>query len=95
MYEKHWLFRAVGKLLEASGKMVPTRLWIVPPTKMAAQQLTNEGYYRIFGEAGARLEMPGCSLRMGNQVDVAEKSTAVSISTRNFPNRLGMALMSI
>lgn len=82
-------FRAAGKLLEAAGKVVPTRLWVVPPTKMDAQQLTAEGYYSIFGKAGARLEMPGCSLCMGNQARVAEKSTVVSTSTRNFPNRLG------
>ncbi|WP_191603332.1 bifunctional aconitate hydratase 2/2-methylisocitrate dehydratase [Marinomonas algicola] len=82
-------FRAAGKLLDAAGKVVPTRLWIAPPTKMDAQQLTDEGYYSIFGKAGARMEMPGCSLCMGNQARVAEKSTVVSTSTRNFPNRLG------
>lgn len=82
-------FRAAGKLLDAAGKVVPTRLWIAPPTKMDAQQLTEEGYYSIFGKAGARMEMPGCSLCMGNQARVAEKSTVVSTSTRNFPNRLG------
>jgi aconitate hydratase 2 / 2-methylisocitrate dehydratase len=82
-------FRAAGKLLDAVGKVVPTRLWIAPPTKMDAQQLTDEGYYSIFGKAGARMEMPGCSLCMGNQARVAEKSTVVSTSTRNFPNRLG------
>ncbi len=82
-------FRAAGKLLEASGATVPTRLWVAPPTKMDAAQLTEEGYYNIFGKAGARLEMPGCSLCMGNQARVADKSTVVSTSTRNFPNRLG------
>ncbi|TBR41812.1 bifunctional aconitate hydratase 2/2-methylisocitrate dehydratase [Marinomonas agarivorans] len=82
-------FRAAGKLLDAAGKVVPTRLWVAPPTKMDAQQLTEEGYYSIFGKAGARMEMPGCSLCMGNQARVAEKSTVVSTSTRNFPNRLG------
>ncbi|WP_409526577.1 bifunctional aconitate hydratase 2/2-methylisocitrate dehydratase [Nitrincola sp. MINF-07-Sa-05] len=82
-------FRAAGKLLEASGKTIPTRMWIAPPTKMDAAQLTEEGYYSIFGRAGARLEMPGCSLCMGNQARVAAKSTVVSTSTRNFPNRLG------
>ncbi len=82
-------FRAAGKLLDAAGKVVPTRLWVAPPTKMDAQQLTDEGYYSIFGKAGARMEMPGCSLCMGNQARVAEKSTVVSTSTRNFPNRLG------
>ena len=82
-------FRAAGKLLESAGKVVPTRLWVSPPTKMDQQQLTAEGYYSIFGKAGARMEMPGCSLCMGNQARVADKSTVVSTSTRNFPNRLG------
>ena len=82
-------FRAAGKLLESAGKTVPTRMWIVPPTKMDEQQLMEEGYYSIFGRAGARTEMPGCSLCMGNQARVAAKSTVVSTSTRNFPNRLG------
>jgi aconitate hydratase 2/2-methylisocitrate dehydratase len=82
-------FRAAGKLLEKTKGAVPTRLWIAPPTKMDEQQLTLEGYYSIFGTAGARTEMPGCSLCMGNQARIAPKSTAVSTSTRNFPNRLG------
>ncbi len=82
-------FRAAGKLLDASGKMVPTRMWIAPPTKMDAAQLTEEGYYNIFGKAGARMEMPGCSLCMGNQARVGDNTTVVSTSTRNFPNRLG------
>ncbi len=82
-------FRAAGKLLEASGKSIPTRMWIAPPTKMDQAQLSDEGYYNIFGKAGARMEMPGCSLCMGNQARVAAKSTVVSTSTRNFPNRLG------
>ena len=82
-------FRAAGKLLEASGKSIPTRMWIAPPTKMDQAQLSDEGYYNIFGKAGARMEMPGCSLCMGNQARVADKSTVVSTSTRNFPNRLG------
>ncbi|SEF77851.1 bifunctional aconitate hydratase 2/2-methylisocitrate dehydratase [Marinobacterium lutimaris] len=82
-------FRAAGKLLEASGKTIPTRLWVSPPTKMDQAQLTEEGFYSIFGKAGARMEMPGCSLCMGNQARVASKSTVVSTSTRNFPNRLG------
>ncbi|MFD1383847.1 bifunctional aconitate hydratase 2/2-methylisocitrate dehydratase [Rhodanobacter aciditrophus] len=82
-------FRAAGKLLDAAGQTVPTRLWVVPPTKMDQQQLTAEGYYSIFGKAGARVEMPGCSLCMGNQARVADKATVVSTSTRNFPNRLG------
>ncbi len=81
-------YRAAGKLLEkVSG--IPTRLWIAPPTKMDAHQLMEEGYYNIFGRAGARTEMPGCSLCMGNQARVAPNSTVVSTSTRNFPNRLG------
>ena len=82
-------FRAAGKLLEASGQTIPTRMWIAPPTKMDQAQLSDEGYYSIFGKAGARMEMPGCSLCMGNQARVAAKSTVVSTSTRNFPNRLG------
>ncbi|MDH5219520.1 MAG: aconitase family protein, partial [Gammaproteobacteria bacterium] len=68
---------------------VPTRLWIAPPTKMDQHQLTEEGYYSIFGKAGARMEMPGCSLCMGNQARVADNAKVVSTSTRNFPNRLG------
>ncbi len=82
-------FRAAGKLLDAAGQAIPTRMWIAPPTKMDAAQLTEEGYYNIFGKAGARMEMPGCSLCMGNQARVADNSTVVSTSTRNFPNRLG------
>ena len=82
-------FRAAGKLLDKAGTTVPTRLWIVPPTKMDEHQLMEEGYYNIFGSAGARTEMPGCSLCMGNQARVAANSTVVSTSTRNFPNRLG------
>jgi aconitate hydratase 2/2-methylisocitrate dehydratase len=82
-------FRAAGKLLEKVQGAVPTRLWIAPPTKMDQHQLSEEGYYNIFGSAGARTEMPGCSLCMGNQARVAENSTVVSTSTRNFPNRLG------
>ncbi|HHL18724.1 MAG TPA: bifunctional aconitate hydratase 2/2-methylisocitrate dehydratase [Thiothrix sp.] len=82
-------FRAAGKLLEQVQGAVPTRLWIAPPTKMDEHQLSEEGYYNIFGSAGARTEMPGCSLCMGNQARIAPKSTAVSTSTRNFPNRLG------
>ncbi|MGZ8918612.1 MAG: bifunctional aconitate hydratase 2/2-methylisocitrate dehydratase, partial [Methylobacter sp.] len=82
-------FRAAGKLLEQQKGELPTRLWVAPPTKMDAKQLTEEGYYGTFGKAGARMEMPGCSLCMGNQARVAENSTVVSTSTRNFPNRLG------
>jgi aconitate hydratase 2/2-methylisocitrate dehydratase len=82
-------FRAAGKLLEAAKGPIPTRMWIAPPTKMDAAKLTEEGYYNIFGKAGARMEMPGCSLCMGNQARVADSSTVVSTSTRNFPNRLG------
>ncbi|MHA7841133.1 MAG: bifunctional aconitate hydratase 2/2-methylisocitrate dehydratase [Gammaproteobacteria bacterium] len=81
-------YRAAGHLLK-SAKGVPTRLWIVPPTKMDAKQLTEEGYYAIFGTAGARTEVPGCSLCMGNQARVADGATVVSTSTRNFPNRMG------
>jgi aconitate hydratase 2/2-methylisocitrate dehydratase len=82
-------FRAAGKLLEQYKGELPTRLWLSPPTKMDQHQLTAEGYYSIFGKSGARMEMPGCSLCMGNQARIAPKSTAVSTSTRNFPNRLG------
>ncbi|MEX0624424.1 bifunctional aconitate hydratase 2/2-methylisocitrate dehydratase [Saccharospirillum sp.] len=82
-------FRAAGKLLDAHNAPIATRLWVSPPTKMDQAQLMEEGYYNIFGRAGARTEMPGCSLCMGNQARVAAKSTVVSTSTRNFPNRLG------
>ncbi len=82
-------FRAAGKLLQQAGGIIPTRLWIAPPTKMDEAQLREEGYYNIFAAAGARTEMPGCSLCMGNQARVAPNSTVVSTSTRNFPNRLG------
>jgi aconitate hydratase 2/2-methylisocitrate dehydratase len=82
-------FRAAGKLLDKVHNPIPTRLWIAPPTKMDKAQLIEEGYYSIFGTAGARTEIPGCSLCMGNQARVAPGSTVVSTSTRNFPNRLG------
>ncbi|TQV77477.1 bifunctional aconitate hydratase 2/2-methylisocitrate dehydratase [Aliikangiella marina] len=81
-------YRAAGKLLEKTSS-IPTRLWIAPPTKMDEHQLMQEGFYNIFATAGARTEMPGCSLCMGNQARVAANSTVVSTSTRNFPNRLG------
>lgn len=82
-------FRAAGKLLNHFEGGLPTRLWLAPPTKMDAAQLAEEGYYNIYGRTGARTEMPGCSLCMGNQARVAKGSTVVSTSTRNFPNRLG------
>jgi aconitate hydratase 2/2-methylisocitrate dehydratase len=82
-------FRAAGKLLERHKGGIATRLWLAPPTKMDEHQLMEEGYYNIFGAAGARTEMPGCSLCMGNQARVAANSTVLSTSTRNFPNRLG------
>jgi aconitate hydratase 2/2-methylisocitrate dehydratase len=82
-------FRAAGKLLASTKDELSTRLWIAPPTKMDQHQLVEEGYYSIFGSKGARTEMPGCSLCMGNQARVAPNSTVVSTSTRNFPNRLG------
>ena len=82
-------FRAAGKLLEQHKGTISTRLWIVPPTRMDEHLLMEEGYYNIFGKAGARTEMPGCSLCMGNQARVAANSTVLSTSTRNFPNRLG------
>jgi aconitate hydratase 2/2-methylisocitrate dehydratase len=81
-------YRAAGELLKKAGS-IPTRLWIAPPTRMDEHQLMEEGYYSIYGKAGARTEMPGCSLCMGNQARVADNSTVVSTSTRNFPNRLG------
>ncbi|QTL39248.1 bifunctional aconitate hydratase 2/2-methylisocitrate dehydratase [Xenorhabdus budapestensis] len=82
-------FRAAGKLLDQHKGQLPTRLWVAPPTKMDAAQLTEEGYYSVFGKSGARIEIPGCSLCMGNQARVADEATVVSTSTRNFPNRLG------
>ncbi|MDO6459842.1 bifunctional aconitate hydratase 2/2-methylisocitrate dehydratase [Granulosicoccaceae sp. 1_MG-2023] len=81
-------YRAAGKVLEGH-RDIPTRLWVCPPTKMDEHQLTVEGYYSIFGAAGARTEMPGCSLCMGNQARVKDNATVMSTSTRNFPNRLG------
>ncbi|MEH6998934.1 MAG: bifunctional aconitate hydratase 2/2-methylisocitrate dehydratase [Limnobacter sp.] len=82
-------FRAAGKVLEGKTD-IPTRLWIAPPTKMDQHILTEEGYYGILGRTGARMELPGCSLCMGNQAQIRKGSTAVSTSTRNFPNRLGI-----
>lgn len=82
-------FRAAGKLLDTHKGQLPTRLWVAPPTRMDAAQLTEEGYYSVFGKSGARIEIPGCSLCMGNQARVADGATVVSTSTRNFPNRLG------
>ncbi|MCC6441381.1 MAG: bifunctional aconitate hydratase 2/2-methylisocitrate dehydratase [Rhodanobacteraceae bacterium] len=81
-------FRAASKLLE-NKRDIPVKLWMAPPTKMDAQQLTEEGHYGVLGTAGARMEMPGCSLCMGNQAQVREGATVFSTSTRNFPNRLG------
>merc|ERR1719401_1182374 len=82
-------FRAAGEMLKGFKGQLPTRLWVAPPTKMDEAQLTAEGFYSVYGQVGARTEMPGCSLCMGNQARVAAKSTVVSTSTRNFPNRLG------
>ncbi len=82
-------FRAAGKVLDGKSD-IPTRLWIAPPTKMDAMVLNEEGYYSVLGKAGARMEMPGCSLCMGNQAQIRKGSTAMSTSTRNFPNRLGI-----
>jgi aconitate hydratase 2/2-methylisocitrate dehydratase len=81
-------FRAASKLLE-NKRDIPVKLWVAPPTKMDAKQLTEEGHYGVLGAAGARMEMPGCSLCMGNQAQVKEGATVFSTSTRNFPNRLG------
>ncbi|MDR2366024.1 MAG: aconitate hydratase B, partial [Zoogloeaceae bacterium] len=82
-------FRAAGKILEGKSD-IPARLWIAPPTRMDALTLTEEGYYSVLGKSGARMEMPGCSLCMGNQAQIRKGSTAMSTSTRNFPNRLGV-----
>jgi aconitate hydratase 2/2-methylisocitrate dehydratase len=82
-------FRAAGKVLDGKSD-IPVRLWIAPPTKMDAMILNEEGYYAVLGKSGARMEMPGCSLCMGNQAQIRKGSTAVSTSTRNFPNRLGI-----
>ena len=81
-------FRAASKLLE-NKRDIPVKLWVAPPTKMDAHQLSEEGHYGVLGSAGARMEMPGCSLCMGNQAQVKEGATVFSTSTRNFPNRLG------
>lgn len=81
-------YRAAAKVLEGSGG-IPTRLWIAPPTRMDEAQLRDEGVYSVFGVAGARTEIPGCSLCMGNQARVADKATVFSTSTRNFDNRMG------
>jgi len=81
-------FRAASKLLEGK-RDIPVKLWLAPPTKMDQRQLSEEGHYGVFGQAGARMEMPGCSLCMGNQAQVKEGATVMSTSTRNFPNRLG------
>ena len=82
-------YRALGEILKDKG-ILKTRLWVVPPTKMDKAQLTNEGYYSIFGAAGARIEVPGCSLCMGNQARVNDGAVVFSTSTRNFDNRMGM-----
>ena len=82
-------FRAAAKVLDGMSD-IPTRLWIAPPTKMDALVLNEEGYYAVLGKSGARMEMPGCSLCMGNQAQIRKGSTAMSTSTRNFPNRLGI-----
>ena len=82
-------YRAAGRLLEQFKGSIPTRMWIAPPTRMDEHALMEEGFYNIYGRVGARTEMPGCSLCMGNQARVAPGSTVLSTSTRNFPNRLG------
>ena len=82
------LFRALGEVLKGEG-VAKAKLWVAPPTKMDEAQLTQEGYYAAFAAAGARIEIPGCSLCMGNQAQVSEGSTVFSTSTRNFDNRLG------
>ncbi len=82
------LFRALGEVLKGEGA-VDTRLWVVPPTKMDEKQLIEEGYYAIYGASGARTEIPGCSLCMGNQARVKDNAIVFSTSTRNFDNRMG------
>jgi aconitate hydratase 2/2-methylisocitrate dehydratase len=82
-------FRAASKLLEGKTD-IPVRLWVAPPTKMDQQVLTAEGHYGTLGRTGARMEMPGCSLCMGNQAQIRKGATVMSTSTRNFPNRLGI-----
>merc|ERR1711937_774970 len=86
-------YRAAGRLLANVKGQLPTRLWIAPPTKMDQEQLTKEGFYATYGKVGARTEMPGCSLCMGNQARVADNAYVISTSTRNFPNRLGKGAM--
>ena len=81
-------YRAASKVLEDAG-LIPTRLWVAPPTRMDEAELREEGVYGVFGRAGARMEMPGCSLCMGNQARVADNATVFSTSTRNFDNRMG------
>jgi aconitate hydratase 2/2-methylisocitrate dehydratase len=81
-------YRAAARVLDDAG-LIPTRLWIAPPTRMDENQLREEGAYGVFGRAGARTEVPGCSLCMGNQARVADKATVFSTSTRNFDNRMG------
>jgi aconitate hydratase 2/2-methylisocitrate dehydratase len=81
-------FRAAAKVL-GGARDIPVKLWVAPPTKMDESELIKEGHYSTFGTAGARTEMPGCSLCMGNQAQVREGATVMSTSTRNFPNRLG------
>ena len=82
------LFRASAEILKGEGQ-APVRLWVTPPTKMDARQLRSEGYYALFGQAGARIEIPGCSLCMGNQARVRDGAVVFSTSTRNFNNRMG------
>lgn len=82
-------YRALGEVLKGEGQL-PVRLWVVPPTKMDEKQLKEEGYYSLFGAAGARTEIPGCSLCMGNQARVADEAVVFSTSTRNFDNRMGL-----
>lgn len=82
-------FRAAGKLLETLKTQLPSKLWLAPPTKMDRKELSDEGYFNIFGRCGARIEISGCSLCMGNQARVKDNATVISTSTRNFPNRLG------
>ena len=82
-------YRAAASILKDIKSEVPVRLWLTPPTRMDRQQLTDEGLMSVFGKVGARVEIPGCSLCMGNQARVSDNATVISTSTRNFPNRLG------
>lgn len=81
-------FRAAAKIFEGKSEL-PVRLWMAPPTFMDQRQLMDEGLYSVYAKVGARMEIPGCSLCMGNQARIAKATTAIATSTRNFPDRIG------